>query len=242
MAITLASCSSASVAQPTNTPSDTLTPSSTPKPTETLFPTITPTKTSRPTATPRPELMPADVGLPWDNATILATGLKVDYKPCYVNTETRFHAGSVPMFKQALAQLGKIDVLAPLPGTVIFTDWAPNLYGQNIIVATTLSINGEQAYYQIVHFHEMTVQVGQEVKRGDVIGTLVQGQKPIDPGGFPILDMMIYHLPSGHNTNLDAMNPQNITDFFVDIDVYLSDDIAVNSNVHVIQRCEGNPK
>jgi hypothetical protein len=232
--LSLASCNDVSTPTPTYTPI----PSNTPLPTETLTPTITPTKTLKPTATPRPELTPADVGLPWDNGTVAAAGLIVDYKPCYWDeSENKFHAGSVPMFKSALAVLGRIDVLAPLPGIVVFTDFQPNGYGQNIIVATPYSLNGEQIYYQIVHFHEMTVQQGQEIKKGDVIGVLVQGLTPIDPAGNPILDMMLYHLPRGHEPNLDARNYQNIIDHFIDIDPYLEDDIGSNSNIRVIPRC-----
>jgi hypothetical protein len=231
--LSLASCNTTAVM-------NTLTPSKTPLPKE----TSTPTSTPRPTVTPWRELMPEDVGLPWDNATVASAGMPVEYKRCYINTATRFHPGSIPMFAVALAKLGRINVIAPISGRVVYVEWQPDSFGQNVTVQTYFVRGGHRVYYQIVHHHESNVQVGDLVERGDVLGALVQGQEPIDPAGNPILDITFYILGPDENVNPNEMDPANM-DYYFNVDPFLNDDLAQYSNISYDKtavECIGNPR
>lgn len=234
----LASCSSASAPLPTNTPFDTLTPSSTPKPTETPIPTITPTRTPLPTATPRPELTADVVGLPWDTNSIATDIPAVTYKPCYVNTATRWHAGDGFIWRLKSGQI--IDVVSPVDGKVVYVIedwvWKNQSSGGNIIVETPYVLNGETVYYHLRHSSTFDddIQEGITLSKGQHIGTL-RWDGPKDPGGYSLLDFMLL---SG---DLQINTPEDEWERYFDTAPFHLDDLELIPH-SVSQGCEGNPK
>ena len=187
-----------------------------------------------------PELRAEDVGLPWNNNTL--NGASVSYKPCYVNTTTMFHAGDIWNFLN-LKKDQVINIVAPMSGTVVYADYTSDAVGQNIIIQSDYSFNGEKVYYQIVHFSRLSVSVGRKVERGDILGALVNsGIFFGSPDGTPprFIDFGVYHT-SGSWKYVDASSPAHII-HYIDVGTLIVDDHAILPNLYKETRCSGNPK
>ncbi|MBL1172996.1 MAG: hypothetical protein D8M55_11215 [Chloroflexi bacterium] len=199
-------------------------------------PTNTPTRTPSSTATPLSELTAADVGLPWDTNTSAV----VKHLPCYVNTDTRFHAGDGFYFTGV--QNGEIIyVVAPITGRVVYAAYTNDFVGQNVIVETPYVFNGERVFYQIVHFNNLLVSEGNWLVRGDKIGELVRGGIIHgDPRGTLLLDFGVFHTNRKWHT-IDASDSNDMPQY-IPVSTLVADDLAKLSNLTELPICEGNPK
>jgi hypothetical protein len=134
-------------------------------------------------------------------------------------------------------QQGQIfDVVSPVEGTVVYTTMLSN--GANIIVETSYSLSGQRVFYQLVHFATIDSGVikGARVKKGQHIGThRWDGAK--DPGGYSILDFMLYR---GDSWIVDNNTEEGKALFFNTAPYHL-DDLALIPHSEVA-RCEGNPR
>jgi hypothetical protein len=203
-------------------------------PIKTLTPKSVPTRTSIPTTTLQPELSEDEVGLPWNPSSISSDIPEVRYKPCYVNTSTRWHAGDVFMWELNSGQV--IDVISPVSGKVLYATIDKN--GGNIIVQTPYQVDGQKVYYQLRHFSTINkdVKEGEFIEKAQRIGTLRwDGNK--DPGGYSILDFMLYH---GNDWTYDTETEVG-RNMFLDTSPYHLDDLSL-IKYQQVPRCEGNPK
>ena len=241
----LVACTSDPTPAPTNTQTFTPNPSITstftfePSPTNTSTapPISKPTKTKIPTATPRRELTPADVRLPWDNDSLLARGISnVTYKPCYVDTETHWHAGDVFMWRLTGEQM--IDIVAPVEGEVVYTRMHTDGSGANLMVLTPFFHEGQNVFMQLRHFDRIDVAEGDYILHGQKIGISRAGGAT-DPGGYNILDMMLY-VAKMQQHHYDSTTRKGQAQFF-DTAPYHMDDL-LEITYKEIARCNGNPR
>jgi hypothetical protein len=228
----LASCNTVSVPTVTNTQ----TPTSTSHQTEILTNTSTQTRTPRPTATPLRELTAEDVGLPFDLAT--TTGIRVDYMPCYVNTETRFHAGDLFYFNN-LPTDTNIRVVAPISGRVVYMHNNPDTYLGNIIVEAPFLLKGEKVFLHMVHFHSFDTSIGVRswLDKGDIIGYITKGGGKQTTKDEASIDMMLYHI----NGPYFEIEHVPLWEHYFDIGPFVADDL-IPLVIPTRPRCEGNPK
>lgn len=148
------------------------------------------------------------------------------------------------MFGEALSpDLPQIDVIAPIEGRIVASNWGDS-YGQFLMVKTPYLLNGEPVYYHIVHFHKLepSIRQGASIHRGDLIGQLVYGESPVDPGGNPIIDFAIWHQPFPDPLAVSSEDPEHVAVYFVDPGTYIADDMVSVEGLVRIPRCDGNPK
>jgi hypothetical protein len=199
--------------------------------TETIPTTLTflPSPTARPSPTPRPELTAADVVLPIGEEIESFT-----YKPCYVNTETRFHAGDAIYY-----ELGKSEkeyiVYAPIDGIVREIINIEDV-GWEIRVETPFTYKGKLVWYDIVH-HDGPVDgitVGSIIKKGAPLAYLRTSR--YSGRWEKLLDFAIRNGPRGPNTQVKPFYPESYLSVFD----FLKDDLDERDVRY--ETCEGNPK
>jgi hypothetical protein len=118
------------IATSTHAPTATDTYTSTPLPTMTRTPVP-------PSPTPR-TLSVKDVDLPIKGV------VGFEYKPCYVFTTDRFHAGDAIYMPDPA---GSYKIYAPMEGTIVFAQLLDDSIGWEINVMTPFMLNGEAVYY-----------------------------------------------------------------------------------------------
>ncbi len=158
----------------------------------------------------------------------------VTYKPCYVDTETRWHDGDVFMWRLQGNQV--IDVVSPVEGYILYSTL--QIYGANIIIETPYLYEGKRVYMQLRHFDSLddAAKQGLYVYKGQHIGTLKAGGE-VDPGGNNILDFKLYR---GDDWHYDNTTPEGQAMVFDTAPFHL-DDLELIPHKEV-PRCEGNPK
>jgi hypothetical protein len=214
------------------------TSSDTPRPTETSTPTKIPTRTPRPTATPLPELTAADVGLPIRPEN--KTGI---YLPCYLLTDTMFHAGDGWFYEYELEQYHELaspyTIYAPIAGRVTESHLVTEAIRYEITVATPFSLNGKQVYYDVVHTNGPVngVSVGSWIEQGQALALISSLSTPNGWIWNAMADIGFRNGPKGANASLDNWQPYS---YFDPLPFY-EDELLLNDEITVLPRCSGNP-
>lgn len=162
---------------PTATATPTWTPSPTPTPTNTPTPTATPTNTPTPTTTPTPTPAPASAHLLLEKPIGLDTEgdrYPGTYFPYGATGGGRYHLHhGVDYMNPAGTR-----VLATAAGTVIVAGndletvygLKPDFYGNLVIQEFDRGFEGQPVYVLYGHLSRVTVEAGQHVESGDVVG------------------------------------------------------------------------
>jgi hypothetical protein len=211
----------ATLAPPTNTPKPTLRP---------------PTATPKPTASPLRELTTADVGLPIDTKQLSL----FRYKPCYIFTDGRFHAGDIINF--TASPPSEYDVLAPIDGKVITAHLVTPQIGWEISVMTNFAYKGGRVYYDIVHTNGPAngVSVGTRVRKGQPLA-VIRPPYNLDPGGSAIVDFALRNSP--HKQANPASDNWTGTEYFAFMP-WVQDDLGSlppGAYIETGHECKGSP-
>ena len=161
----------------TPTPTPTWTPTLTPTPTSTPLPSPTPTSTATPTLSPSPTPAPASAHL-WLDKPIgpEAEGDRYPgtYFPYGATGGGRYHLHHGVDYMNPAGT----PVRAAAAGTVIVAGddletvygKKPDFYGNLVIQELDQQFQGQRVYVLYGHLSEVTIQVGQHLETGDVLG------------------------------------------------------------------------
>ncbi len=209
-AMLLGGCAAPSDAPtPLGQPSATVTPF-TPA-TLTPIPTLPPSPTVTPTTTPTPSPTPCQADVcpyPWRFPFQRPLAPPYDrIAPTYRFGET-YHGRRDPHHGVDFQAPQGTPVLAAAEGVVVFagddlqtpvSDWR-NFYGQAVVLAHTLPDQSQPLYTLYGHLDTVTVQVGQQVRAGDVVGT-------VGSRGVALGPHLHFEVRWGQNTYAAAQNP-----------------------------------
>ena len=165
-----------------------------------------------PSPTPR-VLSPQDVDLPIKEVNGL------DYLPCYVFTETQFHAGDILILPDPKAIY---KVFAPIEGTIVTAQFLDDSIGWEIVVRTPFVLNGETVYYDILHSSGLAdnLRVGASVRKGDQLAVITRPYRPMR--GFSIIDFAIRR---GSHKMAAPTHPSWTGTEYVSVLQYVQDDL-----------------
>jgi hypothetical protein len=199
-------------------------------------PTLTNTETAIPTKTPQPELTVSDVGLPWDPNKVNG---RVQIKPCYIFTSTKFHAGDGFYFPRGNSDT-VYTVVAPADGVIVAaTDLSELGIGWEINVETPYLLDGKPVFYDVVHSSGLVdnLRVGMEVHRGNPL--VIKTNEFLDPAGLWLIDI-------GFRNGLKQANP-SVPEWtglgYFSFTRLLEDDLALldQNQFLFMPACSGNP-
>ena len=237
----LSACTSAPTATPLPAPTATVTPlptvtvtataTSTPQPTNTPTPLQTITRTPIPPS-PTPRILSAkDVELPIKD-------LKgFEYKPCYVFTTSRFHAGDQIYMPDPG---GSYKVYAPIDGTIVAARLVDDTIGWEINVMTPFILNGETVYYDLVHVNGLAdnIRVNAFLRKGEEIA--IKNRPNADPQRRSMVDFAIRR---GPHKQANAAAPDWTGTEYVSVLTFLQDDLDALpiGTFQLAPICDGNP-
>lgn len=153
-------------------------------------PTKSPTLKPEPTITPEPSLTPTtlplltinDVGLPIKDLTFF------EYRPCYVFTEDRFHAGDgIYLHKDDAPFI----VYSPISGVIQDEYFIDDFIGWEINIKSDFLLDSQWVYVDIVHIGLLygSLEIGSQIKKGEPLAVIDSPHG--DPGGRYLIDIAI---------------------------------------------------